>query len=116
MKFYKAIPAFVYFDDQHGRMVEHKVPVTYRADTEKEAIQAAARFAEDRYINFFKDDELYPQSKIGSLKVYPIRIGYINQGGHIEPQSDFCIFEWKMDFPCTLDQKIEMIQGGRNEK
>lgn len=100
---YKAIPGYVYKEDD-GSMVETKLSCQFIADTNGQAVQEAIAFSKDRFKNIYKN--YYKDSFLGSLKVYLEHIAPLNNGV-ITASKCMPIFEWKYDWPVSLELCLE---------
>ncbi len=102
MKMYAASVAFVYGPP----MREHSSHIEFLAKDDRDAIESAARFARNREKAF---EWTFAALKVGRFEPEVIAEDGMFQGSH---RGSF--FEWKYDWPDTLEQRIEdRIPEGR---
>jgi hypothetical protein len=107
-----ARPAYAYRDDD-GTMVEHHLDQEFIADTYLAGLDGAIAWARCRYESYMKD--AYPESFLSSLKVSTKFIGRISAEGISSTRSQGVFFEWKYDFPGTLDVYRNMWLSERGD-
>lgn len=89
-----------------GQMVETHHTFRYVAENAYESLKKAVAHTRERYEAYFKD--AYKKCVIGSLKVGTECIGNIDTDtGKSSSQYYGKFFEWKYDWPETLDQAVE---------
>ena len=87
-------------------MRETPVKCLYTAPSFEDALESAINFGEDRLLNLYHaDNSLYADKNafIACYKVYTYSIGPMNHSSG----RGFSIFEWKSDFPGTLQDWIK---------
>ena len=89
-----------------GQMVETHHTFRFVAENAYESLRKAVAHTREGYDAYFKD--AYKKCAIGSIKVGTECIGNIDlETGRSSSQYYGKFFEWKMDFPDTLDQRVE---------
>ena len=77
-----------------------------------DAAQSAKRYSEWLHRNW-----LYGENEsdafVGCIKVYPKRIGPVTESGAPEEALGWGAFEWKYDWPGSLDEYIRMKEQGQ---
>ena len=110
-----ATPAYVYEEDTgplKGQRVETHLTFRYLAKDGGEAIRMAVAHARERYQEYYKDS--YKNCFLGSIKVGTESIGRIDmKTGTGSSSSMMPIFEWKYDWPETLDECVERTLKGK---
>jgi hypothetical protein len=105
---YDAVPAYAYRETEGknaGMMFETKCPHTFVAQTNGEAVQKAIAHAKERYEQYFKD--AYKDCFLSSIKVWLKYIGPIKDNGEGTSRNVGVIFEWKHDYPDTIESYTE---------
>lgn len=104
--------ALVYFLtkplDEKGHCLETSLPIEFKAEGWKKAVQDAVRFARNRERNL--KGWKFVCLKLGEFDPSPIE-----PDGSFVPSRRANFFEWKYDWPGTLEERIESdlkIQGG----
>jgi hypothetical protein len=105
MDVYVASPAYVFPCGQEYR--ETNLSIEFLADNDVEAVKQARDWAFNRLEAVMK--AMYPGCFLGSLKVYTKRIGRACADGYIDTYTIWCVFEWKHDWPSTLEQSMESV-------
>lgn len=99
---YVASPAWVYKDSGHP--LEHHLSIEFLAEDDMGAVQASVKWARERHEAIMKG---YGEgSFFSSIKVYRKRIEAPGEDGSIGTRTWGCIFEWKYDWPGTLEDQI----------
>ena len=101
MKTYYASPAFLY--NHKGRRYERSLPIRFLAENDVEAIRAAIRFARNRAMAF--------DWECGSLKVAALILMPIAASGYLGSHEGVTFFEWKCDWPGTIDGHVEAFRN-----
>lgn len=91
----EVLTAFVYRNNE-GDLRECSHTSVFEAKDHIDAIQSAVRLAKHL-------DSLIEDEKIGALKVYELYIGPISEKGDLKTRKGINFFEWKYDWPGTLD-------------
>lgn len=103
-----ASPVYTYREHEgmmlEGMMLEKSLSLEFLANSHKEAIDKAIAWAKDRYENYIKDS--YKESFFSSIKVYTKEIGFIDEDGTGHTKNHMFFFEWKHDWPGTLEQYV----------
>ncbi len=81
---------------------ERGLYITYKAKSAHQAVEDAVRFARDREKNL---DLEFAALKVGSYQPAPIE----PDGSYIPPGGGG-FFEWKWDWPGTLQERIESLR------
>lgn len=103
MKTYWALVAFITEPlDEGDRRLETNLNIEFKAESRKKAVQAAVRFARDRRRTF-------PEWRFCCLKVGPFEPAPITPDGVLVPPRLANFFEWKYDWPGTIEERIESI-------
>ena len=79
------------------------------AEDRVDAIRAVTRYAARVNGNL---PTLYPppeyhDPRVGCIKVYPLDVGPIDSNGYIVSPRGMAIFEWKCDWPSTLEEQVQ---------
>jgi hypothetical protein len=98
---YVASAAYIFRVD--GEMREQHLDCEFLANSPSLAVRHAAIWARDREKVLAEIDG----RELSSLKVYTKRIGRLAKDKRFGTRTMMCLFEWKCDFPGTLDQTIE---------
>ena len=103
VRVYAVSPAWGYKVD--GEMLEHRLHQEFLADSPWEAVRAGVAWARNRHENLMGD---YGEgSTLSSIKVHEKRICRPDKNGFISTGIvGFAIFEWKNDWPGTLDEYV----------
>ena len=101
IKVYIVSVSFPYQDKEEG-MVERSLQQEFLADNDSQAIDVGIAWAYNRYKQVIKD--YYDKSIIGCIKVGTKAIGRGEKNGFINTHSEGRFFEWKCDWPGTLEQ------------
>jgi len=97
-------PAYAYRETEgplSGMMVETHLDQEFLAGTYLEGLDGAIAWARER--ERVSMSELYPGSFLSSIKVSLKYIGRVDTEGVCSTRSTGVFFEWKYDFPGTLD-------------
>lgn len=113
IKVYSAHTSYPYGTDEGMR--EMSLTTDYMADNPVDAIRAAIRFADDRVLNL-RDTNTYRGLCVGCIKVSEKTIGPIEADGRTTTRTSFPFFEWKFDFPGTLEQHVHVFEVKYNER
>jgi len=97
--------SYPYYDKEQGMMVETSLTQEFIAADKKHAIDVGVAWAKNRFENVFKD--FYSKSCLGSVKIGNKSIGYGLQDGTIDTFVCPYFFEWKYDYPGTLEDWIQ---------
>lgn len=97
MKTYWADVAFIV-----APLRERASDIIFKAKTRKEAVEAAVRFARNR-------ERAFPEWRFSAIKVGEFTPRPIAADGALFPANGFFFFEWKYDWPGTLEERIEEI-------
>ena len=87
-------------------MRETHLDTRFLAHSYGKAVEDAVAHAHERYENYFKHPS-YKDSFLSSIKVYLNIIQPMNDDGSTNGSSAGCFFEWKYDWPCSLDEAVE---------
>lgn len=90
---------FVFPTDEGPR--ETSMMIEYLAESDGEALHSAVRFARDRE-RCFRDNKY----SFSSLKTGRFQPDHIAQGGTFSQPRGWGFFEWKNDWPGSLDERI----------
>ena len=104
---FSAHSAFAYREtegEHKGMMLETSLSFQFTAPSYSDAIDSAIRWANNRFENVIKDS--YSEAVLSSLKVRAVQIGPIDENGGGLPSSLGTFFEWKYDWPGTLEQYV----------
>jgi len=108
---FESSPAYAYREtggNFAGQMLETSLRKQFLADSRYEAVVKAVAWAKERYKNYMKD--AYNQSFFSSIKVYIKSIGRIDENGNaLDGSTGVLLFEWKYDWPGTLDSYIKLF-------
>lgn len=103
MKTYWALVAFLTKPlDKKGHRLETSLNIEFKAENHKKAVQDAVRFARNREHTF--EDWMFCCVKVGRFEPEPIMAD-----GALMQASMPNFFEWKYDWPGTLEERIESL-------
>jgi len=103
---YTAAPAWSYTEES-GERREHSLHVDFLEDSHAGAVEAAIVWAKERHEALMGD--YGKNSVLSSIKVFEKRICRPDGNGHISTGLiGFSIFEWKNDWPGTLEDWVGM--------
>jgi hypothetical protein len=100
-----ASPAYAYREKDGefaGQMLEKQMDQEFIADSYGEAVKHAIAWAHNRFEAIIKD--WYNESFFSSIKVYVKSIGRSQENGQLDTHNHGCFFEWKYDWPGTLEE------------
>lgn len=87
-------------------MREKTLSALFTAEDEAEALRSGVRFSENRLEALYTGKNSFyndPKAFVCCIKLHPITIGAIDPEGHTSQARGFCIFEWKYDWPGSLE-------------
>ena len=102
-----ASPAYCYKEEKNiftDMMLERHLDQLFIADSYGEAVQQSLEYTLNRYEQYFKD--AYNECFIGSLKVFTKLIGRQLPDKRFATVSGGCFFEWKYDWPDSLERYV----------
>jgi hypothetical protein len=112
IKVYSAQTSYPYGSDEGMR--ELSLTIDYTASDPVDAIRAAIRFADDRVLNL-KGPDIYRGMCVGCIKLSEKTVGPIEADGRTTTRAGFPFFEWKYDYPGTLEQYVQSFERRYNE-
>jgi hypothetical protein len=115
IQFFEVEMAYVYRErDGERRRFEGSRRHQYLADGWNDILESGVRAAKASYaqIKGFSDDEEWPYHEevldFVCVKIFERYIGVVNEDGRCNrTKSTGCLFEWKYDWPCTLDEQLD---------
>jgi len=107
-------PAYVYFDKEQDRHLETHLNQLFISDSYADAVDQGVAWARNRFENVIKD--FYEQSVLGSIKISEKIIARPDTNGFIDTRSSFCFFEWKYDWPGTLEGYVRSFKRRESSK
>lgn len=115
---FESAPAYAYRETEGksaGQMFETSLRKQFLADSQYEAVVKAVAWAKERYESYMKD--AYNKCFFSSIKVYLKSIGRIDENGKtLDGNNGVCLFEWKYDWPGTLDSYIKAFDKPETTK
>lgn len=90
---------------------EYSKKEIFTAENEVDAVDSAIRWSKRTLEHTVKDWDGHPDSFIGCIKVYPKVVGEIDKDGVNTNRFGLSFFEWKYDWPGTLENYVEKFKG-----
>ncbi len=111
---YVASPAFAYREtnkksDLCGMMLERSLSFEFITSSYSEAIDKAIAWSKNRFETVIKD--YYDESFFSSLKIHIREISAIEEDGSSNGGSRGTCFEWKYDWPGTLEDWVKRAKS-----
>lgn len=113
---YQVHVAFIFKDEESGEMQETSLSAIFQELTPFHAIRAGAAWAQNRLPIMVSDmvNDSISSVKIGSVKINTYEIAFPEKDtGYIGSKSTGKFFEWKYDFPGTLDEYVKTTLSGK---
>jgi len=104
---YVAAPAWVYKDN--GESLEHSLSIEFLSDSDFGAVEEAIKWALERHEAIMKD--YGGGAFFSSIKVYTKAISEPDDTGYIRTVTTGQLFEWKYDWPGTIEQYVEAAKS-----